>query len=483
MCFIQIGLANNIQVSSAILTGQDAINDTYQIQFDLSWENSWRTSTFERNWDAAWVFVKYRELSPLGEWKHALINETGFVAPTGVTIEPSIIHGSNPATYDNMGAFVYRDANGIGDVNWQGIQLQWDYTSVPDDAVLEICVFAIEMVYVPQGAFYLGDGSGVSGSFEAGTSGLPLLIESEEIELLLGGAAATNLNNNNSGIDDFNDNTVIELDEPLFPKGFNAFYMMKYELSQGQYAAFINKLTPIQQANRFDNSNSGSSGYTITGQGGGNIGPFSASSPDRACGYMNLADLNAYLDWAGLRFPTEFEWEKAARGSLYPVPREFAWGNAELNRVEYILINDGLENEMIINPGANIGNALLGENRGADRPHRCGIFAASAQNPTRIETGASYYGIMELTGNLEEFVVSVSNPEMRSFYGEHGNGVLNANGDSDLNGPLASISVKAGTWVSSANGSFVSRRVGTVSLITRSGFAGLRACRSANNAQ
>jgi len=58
--------ANNINVTNVKVTGQNTtagVNHTSNyslVQFDLTWENSWRTSSAPNNWDAAWVFVKYR---------------------------------------------------------------------------------------------------------------------------------------------------------------------------------------------------------------------------------------------------------------------------------------------------------------------------------------------------------------------------------------------------------------------------------------
>jgi hypothetical protein len=69
------------------------------------------------------------------------------------------------------------------------------------DGVLDACnvtikVYAIEMVYVPQGNFYLGDGASNNGQFEAGISGVPFQVTGEGA-LVLGGGGAGSLGNNN----------------------------------------------------------------------------------------------------------------------------------------------------------------------------------------------------------------------------------------------------------------------------------------------
>ena len=141
--------ANNILISNVSLSGQNGVLNYTMINFDLSWDHSWRTSTYESNWDAAWVFVKWR-LKTSNVWNHATIDTLGHTVPADATIEtPS----------DERGVFIYNAYDTISSNAFTGIQLRWDYgvDGLFDNDSVEICVFAIEMVYVPHGEFYLGD--------------------------------------------------------------------------------------------------------------------------------------------------------------------------------------------------------------------------------------------------------------------------------------------------------------------------------------
>lgn len=413
--------ANNIRVTNATLMGQNPANNTYQIKFDLAWDNSWRTSTFENNWDAAWVFIKYRERTS-AVWSHAEISLTGFVTASGATINVSP---------DNMGAMIYRSANGIGNISYGNLELQWDYgNAIADDDRIELSVIAIEMVYVPQGSFYVGDGGTLGGSqLSQGTTTNPLQITSEN-SLGLGDYSVTSMGSRNSNYDDFN-NTPVQIFLPAaFPKGFNAFYCMKYECSMGQYVDFLNKLT-IEHAEKNFIYPNGRYGFTIT-----NAGIYATTTPDRACNFMRWRNATAYADWAGLRPMTELEYEKACRGPETPVPDEFAFGstsNCILNPTN--LQNSGTLTEFISNLCTGSGNAntrslILDPN--ISRPLRSGIYAASAINKTREETGATYYGIMEMSGNLFEMCVGVGSSSMTTFTGRHGDGSLNSTGRANI---------------------------------------------------
>jgi formylglycine-generating enzyme required for sulfatase activity len=444
ICNLQL-LSNNIQVNNATLTGQVPASNYTFVQFDLSWENSWRDNV---NWDAAWIFVKFKA-SYDTTWKHASLNISGHTIPAGFT-------GST--TTDFKGIFIHRSANGNGNVSLTGTQLRWNYGTdgVNDGDLVEVKVFAIEMVYIPQGSFNVGDGStDTVGQFSQGNTAAPFLISSEAA-LTLGGAPLTNLGNRNAigmgfnNADDFTFTTTQTL-PAVFPKGYNDFYCMKYEISQGQYTEFLNTLTRTQQQTRvasnistdlitniFVMSNAATVQFrnviVCPASGNGTTAPivFSCTRPDRACNYLNGSDGCAYMDWAGLRPMTELEFEKVCRGPLTSIADEYAWGTTNITAATTI---SGTENgtETITNSNANCNynNIFFSGGDGSSHgPLRCGIFAKNAT--TREQSGASYYGVMEMSGSLLERPVRVGNSAGRLFDGQHGNGILNALGNADV---------------------------------------------------
>ena len=146
------------------------------------------------------------------------------------------------------------------------------------------------------------------------------------------------------------------------------------------------------------------------------------------------------MDWAGLRPMTELEYEKASRGPVLPKSGEFAWGSANLASTPYTYSNLGSPSETVTNPEVSTGNAIyLATNGTPNGPKRSGILASSATNKNREETGGSYYGVMELSGNVYERCVTVGTPRGRLFNGLHGNGIISSQGNSTVsNWPTAS---------------------------------------------
>lgn len=444
-----LATGNNIQITNVSLEGQVFTEQYVFVEFDISWENSWKTSAIPANHDAAWVFVKYR-LAGL-EWHHMLLRQTGYFAPTGSVID---------IVSDSTGAFLYRDATGSGNVSWQNVRFRWDYgvDGIADDALLEVRVYGIEMVYMPEAAFYVGDDSATYCFHQGNDPDSPFLVSSEGA-ITINNTASTEL------YADFN--IVSGTLQAAYPKGYQAFYCMKYEISQEQYVEFLNTLDRDQQNSRTATNISGttvtnvyvmSNEASMAARNGikcdASIGSgipvnfYCNYTNDQAvnewddgqniaCNYLNWPDVAAYLDWAALRPVTSLEFEKACRGPNIPVRGEFAWGTSTVYSSSYAVTASGTGEEMVTNPGTAIGNCFYSSTQQGlgypdEGPLRCGIFAASSPNHTRVETGAGYYGVMELSGNIYEMVVNIYDVAGRSFTGLHGDGMLNASGDADV---------------------------------------------------
>jgi len=322
--------ANDITLSNFSLTGQNSTNHSTMVKFDIAWENSFRMNSGPSNWDAAWVFVKYR--IGTGEWQPAWLNNTGHFNPAGSVISTGLLDPAlpfNAVTNPGLGVFIYRDADGTGTFSKTGVQLRWNYgaNGVPDNETVQIQVFAIEMVYVPQGSFYVGSGGTESGAFYK----YPVTTDAYQITsegAITVGTASDNL---------YYPSTTFGGDQngPIpsaFPKGFNSFYCMKYEISQQGYVDFLNSLSGAQAVIRYPNE-FGNARYAISVSGG----VYSTTNPYVACNHLGWADLSAYLDWSGLRPMTELEFEKSCRGTLPSVPDEYAWGTTSISSSLYIL--------------------------------------------------------------------------------------------------------------------------------------------------
>jgi formylglycine-generating enzyme required for sulfatase activity len=450
-------MANNLTITNVSLTGATA--NTIQVQYNMFWENSWRDL---ENWDAVWVFVKYTTDNGT-TWSHATMSTSGHVAGTsspGAAIQ---------IPQDNLGAFVYRSSVSSGTFTITGQQLQWNFAAnglnQSQASSATVRVFGVEMVYIPQGEFYLGDGvnntttptPSLNAFRRLSTNNSAAFVNGSLSETIqdpqYGNFRADGLN----GIDMNNDGVIGSwpTDAPDFPIGFKAMYCMKHKITQGQYVDFLNTLTYAQQSSRVGSPTniSGQSawnGATTTlpthrnnifvltpGVNSSQPRIYTATRPDRDCNFLNWPDGTAYADWAGLRPFTDMEREKIGRGPVPPVLGEFAWGSTSLSSLTSI--TTGVENgqevasstannfhDMHANVTLSGGDASF--NRG---PVRAGIFAGSST--TRLTSGSTYYGVMDYTGGLIEWVVGFSSLAGRSYTGLHGNGAINASGFADVN--------------------------------------------------
>ena len=412
--------ANNITISNQTLTNGSAADGYGYVTFDLSWENSWRVSSAPSNWDAAWVFVKYRVGS--GEWLPANLHNTGHLAGTGTAAEITVGLVDDNAAFDattnpGIGAFVSRSSDGTGTFTSTGLKLRWDYGAdgVVAGTNVEVKVFAIEIVRVLEGTFNVGGGGG-NDAFISTTISTATATTAPTGTGSLGGAAGGYPTGQTAPAN------------ASWPNGYGAFYCMKYKVTQQQYVDFLNTLTQTQADAR--KANESSNRYAITGSA---VGSDATTNPNVACNYLSWADGAAYADWSGLRPMTELEFEKACRGPQAAVVGEYAWGTAAVAGSAYTLSGAGTASEGIVtNYSTTVGNAVYnttGSTIGG--PVRVGIFAANGMNSGRVSAGASYWGIMELSGNLWERPVTIENVTGRAFTGTHGDGVLTSSGDAN----------------------------------------------------
>lgn len=501
--FLHGAHANNIQVANTTLTNNTG--STVMVQFDISWENSWRGGGVN-NWDAAWVFVKYK-LPGDGGFNHARLQATGHVAPGGSMIDVGLVSTGvayNASTNPVVGVFIRRAADGTGTFSANGVQLLWNYGalgfSVND--ITEVRVYAVEMVYMNQGSFYLGSGGTEPNAFRMNNSTAPYQVTSE--------AAITIANGTPQGALWADGEIETGTLPDAYPKGFAAAYMMKYEMSQQQYVDFLNSLTRVQQAahvrtdisvgvssvtNRYVMSTSSlistyrngircdgaidpNSSITFYCDANGNGNGGEANDGQWiASGYATSIDVAAYLDWGALRFMTELEYEKACRGPLPPLPNEFPWRTTTIKSGATTLNNAFTASEGVeTGYSATAGNAMYNLANGGF-PIRVGAFAANIANSGRITAGAGYYGAMELAGNMGELIISAGNAPGRAYTGVHGNGELTSTGGHDAaNWPpgtaVDQFGARGGTFANSLDDRLrVSERIAAASNNTTS-FAG-----------
>lgn len=257
-----------------------------------------------------------------------------------------------------------------------------------------------------------------------------------------------------------------------YPNGYGAFFTMKYEISQEQYVTFLNKLTAAQQRARTIGADLEAllEGQYVFGPHktkpaarngiklasiGVNDAPYvfandlnprdeysqNGDGQNIACNFLNAGDMIAYADWTGLRPLTELEFEKMSRRP-YPYPAlrgEYVWNTAEnfTPAAGFFGETEGKSTERLASGNINAEAKLKG-------PVRSGAFAAGGAGQT--EAGASFWGVMDLGGNLAELYYN-SNTEGRAFCGlqdaNHGDGKINAAGVGDVSNVFWPVEPKA----------------------------------------
>ncbi|PKR81447.1 hypothetical protein CW751_05170 [Brumimicrobium salinarum] len=414
-----LATANNLQITNVTAT-------TSSIQFNISWENSWRVSTAPKNHDAVWIFIKRIDCAT-NQWSHVDLSPS---AGNHYADDPLEIYiDGRDGAAAAKGLFLRRKADGVGNIVDDSISI--NIINMPAGE-FDFEVFGIEMVQIPEGSFYLGDGASQN-SFRSSSNNNPRLVNNES------SISSTTLRSINS----YPPTTL----PTAYPKGYKEIYCMKYEITQGQYISFLNALQYDQAADR-NVPALGSNRFIYTGSWPN----FVSTTPHRAMTNMIWDDMAAYLDWSALRPMTELEFEKIARGPSYPVANEYAWGNTSITKVAG-LSNDGTPAESsstTVAPGHGTAT-YAGTPAGPNGPLRSGFAAKPGTN--RVSSGAGYYGVMDLSGNVTEMTVGTYTSAASSFTGKLGNGEISttpAPGLPDVTGwpNYSGRTLKGGSWQS-----------------------------------
>ena len=416
LLFAMTTSANNVEIIGTTVSGS-------YITFNISWENSWNASVAPANWDAVWVFIKYQDCNTR-LWAHAGLS---LIAGDHSAASPLQV---DPVT-DGRGVFIRRSALGGGNIGATSITLKMTGLGA---GPYNYKVFGIEMVNAPQGAFDIGDGTSTS-TFNS----ISVNATSQSA-----GISAATIGGGGPSI------------PATFPVGYNAFYCMKYEISQLQYVEFLNSLTFSQQQSRVTSDPTSVAGtYVVFGAyqyrngivietPGNNAAIPAVFGCDATNGVVNnvndgqsvamsnlsWADLAAYLDWAALRPMTELEYEKVCRGTMPRVAGEYPWGDTNINAYYSSTIVNPLQPTEVAGTVLNgrcacaigTGSTLYG-------PLKVGVFATASSG--RSSAGAAYYGAMEMGGNLWERTVTVGNAAGVTFNGTLGDGTLTPIGDAN----------------------------------------------------
>ncbi len=397
--------ANNIKIENV---SYDRV--TRKVSFDISWENAWRqTSNFH---DAAWVFAKYRTLNQ-PNWKHVNIVPTT-TSTSGIleTIE----------TNDKLGFFVRFNTDSLGHVLPTQVSFEPTDNSFGGLAGLfpDFQVYAVEMVYVPRGDFYVG--APVTKNNHILFEDLVLFTYNNTSNINVRSylpVHITSENQINSGpinIIPYLSNQGIPAN---FPKGFDSFYCMKQEISNDQLVSFFNALgTDGSRLNAlgmrwvsgnkylYHNITKDQDTVDIIGTPTENGYVFTCEAGyENHPAVMTPYTLISYLHWSGMVPMTELQYVKACRGPLYPVWNEAASG---IGYSTYLGSNFGTSSDTFF-VDLKTPNERLKRHHASPttlKLRRCGYAADSSTN--RITANASFYGILNMTDNVAEITISIS---------------------------------------------------------------------------
>lgn len=466
-------------------------DETAFIEVDVSWRLSWRNDT---NWDAAWIFAKIPRRD--GGSLHLPLTSDGHrMADNANPSHPAAAFSGVP---DSTGVFVYRDTQteGRGPNDWTlclRVALPDDVS--PGDLPGTVDVYGIEMVYIPDGPFDAGDPAGIEGPNGAFFSPSDDSTGTYRVE----NAGSIPVCDGPGSLCYQSDTGDQAGPVPAsYPNGYDAFYLMKYKVTQGAYAEFLNTLTYLQTAER---ALFGGADYRRVDRGSIHKTPggtYVSDAPDRAANYVGWGDAAAFADWAGLRPISTLEYEKAARGPAKPVANEYVWGTTRIARGDTLFAPDGDVTQVESEDTYMRGNANLAEfspknyivgGDGGHGPVRVDLFETRAHQTDganldgaesiREAAGTSYYGVAAVQGRLFERAVTLASEQGRAFRGRHGDGALTYTGLSERQGNGWPDRLGNGLTLRGKGWALADRRRGAYPAFYRGRGMGFRAARTA----
>jgi len=360
--------ADNLKIENVAVTARDKA--TVLVKFDVSWEKSWRRDTLH---DAAWTFFKTRA-NDKAEWQPArlvadrTLNPSGYARGEGNAADLVVPMGDD----GHVGLFIRRTADGSGSFAANGVAV------ILETPNTDIRAFGVEMAYVAEGAYCLGSGGKDLNRFHRY---VPQTQDELDTEMPLAtppyivnsaGAIPTGRQADKLWAVGIAPEDNGEL-PASFPNGYAAYYCMKRPyITQGQYADFLNTLTPEQVKKR----------WYARGQGraikqDGEL--FKAKKAKGRTPWLSWEDCAFFAAWAGLRPITELEFEKTIRGMSYPRPGGAGhsfWGLQD--------VSQGAIYERVVSAGSVAGRRFAGS-------HGKGVMALPEDWPN-ARNGVVYRG-------------------------------------------------------------------------------------------
>ncbi len=419
-------LANAVAVSNVVLQNKNLGLGTVEVKFDLAQANTFSGTDANNQafYDRVWVFVKYWVQgvdSATSGWHHATLVSGGTITPTS----------------DGKGAFCQVGVNQV---------LKWSYATdgVTGTSTIKVRVNAIEAAYIPTGSFVYNAG-GIGGltfnNYGAGSQAN-----------VTGAVTATG-----DGTDTTHGPSGCAIG---WPNGYNAFYIAKYEVSQGQYADYLNMLDATNATNRYYTGVDYR--YSITYTSGNAYGSrYAAGSPSRAMNQTSWDDVRAYASWCGMRPATEMEFEKAGRGAGISNTSTYPWGSTDPSATTYTF------------DGATFSQYYACYNNSSGGPVDVGHYLSGDIARSNAQTGASLYGVTDLAGNNWEHLINCAWTQVPA----NGNGTVTW--PASWPDAAAGKGIRGGDWADGSSYLRVSGRNGAGgTYTTRNVDFGVRLCRT-----